>query len=143
MLKKDMAIFNLFSKRHKKGKIPEVFTYNRLPPNLKVQIVHIISDVIGEEIGGNKYINVPNILIYKGESVFRITRAESTGLLGIDFDIFDSNGNKIAVVKNGRIYQGDKERYNVEVQADRYILTDKQSKQVLCDIRKKRGRVRC
>ena len=88
-------------------------------------------------IGGNNYINVPNILVYKGESVFKITRAERTDLLGIDFDIYDAARNKIAVVKNGRIYEGDKERYQVDYNADQYKLTDKKEGRVICDIRKR------
>lgn len=45
-----MAIFNLFSKRQKelKGEVPEVFVYDQLPYSLRVQIVHIIQDAIGE-----------------------------------------------------------------------------------------------
>jgi len=88
-------------------------------------------------VGGNKYINVPNILVYKGESVFRITRAERTDLLGIDFDIYDAARNKVAVVKNGRIYEGKSERYTVDIQVDQYTLTDNASGRVICDIRKR------
>lgn len=88
-------------------------------------------------IGGNKYINVPNILVYKGVPVFKITRAERTDLLGIDFEIHDSQGNKIATVKNGRIYEGDNERYKVDIQADQYELTDNATGIVICDIRKR------
>lgn len=47
-----MAIFNLFSKRQKalRGEVPEVFVYDKLPNPLKVQIVHLIKDTIGEPI---------------------------------------------------------------------------------------------
>jgi hypothetical protein len=88
-------------------------------------------------IGGNKYVNVPNILVYKGDPIFRITRAERTDQLGIDFDIFDSKRNKIAIVKNGRIYKGDKERYQVDIKADQYTLTDKSNNSIICDIKKR------
>lgn len=45
-----MAIFNLFSKRQKalRGEVPEVFIYDQLPNPLRVQIVHLIQDTIGE-----------------------------------------------------------------------------------------------
>jgi len=48
-----MAIINLFSKRQKKlrGEVSDVFTYDKLPQPLKVQIVHIIRDAIGEDVG--------------------------------------------------------------------------------------------
>jgi hypothetical protein len=46
-----MVIFDLFSKRQKKlrGDIPDVYTYDQLPDALRVQIVHIWSDVLGNE----------------------------------------------------------------------------------------------
>ncbi len=46
-----MAIINLFSKRQKKlrGEVPDVFSYDNMPQPLRVQIVHIIKDAIGED----------------------------------------------------------------------------------------------
>lgn len=46
-----MAIFDLFSKRQKKlrGEIPDVYTYDKIPQPLKVQIVHIIQDAVGQD----------------------------------------------------------------------------------------------
>jgi hypothetical protein len=45
-----MAIIELFSKRQKRlqGDIPDVYTYDNIPQPLRVQIVHIIRDSIGE-----------------------------------------------------------------------------------------------
>lgn len=44
-----MAIFDLFSKRQKalRGDVPDVYTYDDLPNALRVQIVHIWSDALG------------------------------------------------------------------------------------------------
>ncbi len=44
-----MGIFNLFSKRQKvlRGEVPDVYVYNLLSPKLRVQVVHIISDALG------------------------------------------------------------------------------------------------
>lgn len=46
-----MAVFDLFSKRQKKlrGETPDVFTYDEIPQTLRVRIVHIIRDAIGED----------------------------------------------------------------------------------------------
>jgi hypothetical protein len=48
-----MAIFDLFSKRQKRlrGDVPDIYTYDNIPDSLKVQIVHIIQDAIGEDKG--------------------------------------------------------------------------------------------
>ena len=44
-----MRIFNIFSKRQKalRGDVPDVYCYDRLPPRLRHQILHIITDALG------------------------------------------------------------------------------------------------
>ena len=88
------------------------------------------------KIGGNFYINTPKIIVYKGDSLFSIVRAERTDLLGINFKIYNEKGEKIASVKQGRIYEGDKELYTVIIEQDRYALIEKATDRVICDIRK-------
>jgi hypothetical protein len=45
-----MAIIDLFSKRQKRlrGEVPDIFTYDNIPQNLRIQIVKIITDLIGK-----------------------------------------------------------------------------------------------
>lgn len=52
-----MAIFDLFSKRQKKlrGDMPDVYTYDQLPDALRVQIIHIWSDVLGNDSDYHNY----------------------------------------------------------------------------------------
>ena len=52
-----MPIFDLFSKRQKRerGEVPEVFIYDEIPNTLRVQIVHIIRDIIGEDKHGQNH----------------------------------------------------------------------------------------
>ena len=54
-----MAIFKLFSTRQKeaKGEMPDVFTYGALPNPLRVQIVHILTDAVGEDCVDYQYRN--------------------------------------------------------------------------------------
>ena len=46
-----MPIFDIFSKRQKKlrGETPDVYSYDTLPTPLRVQIVHIMHDVLGNQ----------------------------------------------------------------------------------------------
>lgn len=46
-----MRIIDLFSKRQAKlrGEVPDVFVYDKLPQELRVQIVHILRDSLGNE----------------------------------------------------------------------------------------------
>jgi hypothetical protein len=45
-----MGIFELYSKHQKKlrGEIPEVYVFDEIPNSLRVQIIHIMRDSIGE-----------------------------------------------------------------------------------------------
>lgn len=46
-----MAIFDLYSKRQKRlrGEVPDVYAYDDVPTPLRVQIVHIWKDSLGDE----------------------------------------------------------------------------------------------
>ena len=88
-------------------------------------------------IGGNTYINTPNIVVYKGTSLFTIKRSGSDGLLGIDFDIYDNGGNRVATVRNGIIVQGNQDDYDITTGMDRYTVTEKSTGRMICDIRKR------
>jgi hypothetical protein len=50
-----MAIFDIFSKRQKalRGEVPDVYVYDKIPQPLKVQIVHIWRDALGDESNYN------------------------------------------------------------------------------------------
>lgn len=51
-----MSIFELFSKRQKKlrGEVQDVYVYEEIPHSLRVQIIHIIRDTIGEDNFDNR-----------------------------------------------------------------------------------------
>lgn len=46
-----MAVFHIFSKRQKRarGEVPDIYVYDKVPHELRVQIVHIIEDVFGND----------------------------------------------------------------------------------------------
>lgn len=46
-----MGIFDLFSKRQKRlrGEVPDVYSYDEIPKPLRVQIVHILREILGNE----------------------------------------------------------------------------------------------
>ena len=49
-----MAITDLFHKRQKRlrGEYPDVYQYDELPDKLKIQIVHLWKETIGEDYSG-------------------------------------------------------------------------------------------
>ena len=46
-----MPIYDLFSKRQRvlEGKVPDVYSYDEIPQQLRVQILHILGDALGHE----------------------------------------------------------------------------------------------
>lgn len=56
-----MPIFNIFSKRQRvlRGEAPDVYRYDRIPEPLRIQIVHIMLDTLGNashyQMGGRAY----------------------------------------------------------------------------------------
>jgi hypothetical protein len=44
-----MPIYDLFSKRRKRvtGDVPDVYSYDQIPQNLRAQIIHIWGDALG------------------------------------------------------------------------------------------------
>ena len=66
-----------------------------------------------------------------------LKRSASDGLLGIDFDIFGQDGNRVATVRRGVIVQGNEKDYEIQKGMDRYAVTEKATGRVVCDIRKR------
>ena len=70
-----MPVYDLFSKRQKRlrGDVPDVYVYDDIPVSLRVQIVHIWSEAIGDEIGA--YITIAGIL-RKEYGCFQLSETE-------------------------------------------------------------------
>lgn len=89
------------------------------------------------KIGSNTYINVPEIIVYNDEPLFEIVRAENTRLLGVNFDIYDENGSKVATIRRGMIVQGDKNNYIIRKDFDHFTVKEKSSERMICEIKKR------
>ncbi len=57
--------------------------------------------------------------------------------MGIDFDIFDNKGDRVATVRGNRIVQGNENNYEIVREENQYTVTDKMTRQTICDIRKR------
>lgn len=88
-----MRVYNLFSKRQKKlrGENSDILTYDKLPQNLKIQIVHILKDCIGED--RNSYQAQPATKIY--QSIFDILCREYGRFSLVETQYNDSPGRQI------------------------------------------------
>lgn len=82
-----MAIFDLFSKRQKKlrGDVPDVYTYDDLPNPLRVQIIHIWNDTLGDTTQYWNYDDVKSAYKFVVDTlcreygVFRLPHTEKYG----------------------------------------------------------------
>ena len=52
-----MPIYDIFSKRQKRlrGEFPDVYQYETIPNELRVQVIHIWRDAFGAPYRGNQY----------------------------------------------------------------------------------------
>ena len=95
----------------------------------------IVEDRFRVILGSNTYINVPKLVVYRDETLFTIKRRDSDGLLGIDFELYDKKGERVAIVRGNRIVQGNATDYEFVRQPDRYAVSEKSSGRTICDIR--------
>jgi hypothetical protein len=95
-----------------------------------------IEDKFRVRLGGNTYINCKTLVAVQGESLFSLRRHDD-GYLGIDFDIYDDSGNRIATVRRNEIYCSEKDRYQIDGSLNQYKLTDTKTGEVICDIKKR------
>ena len=87
------------------------------------------------EIGGNYYINTPNLIVAGGESLFRIERRDEDGLLAVDFDVHDAAGKKVATIRNAHVVGGNQDDYQLRKERHHYWVVERSSSRTICDVR--------
>lgn len=91
------------------------------------------------KLGGMTFINVKNLMTFKGEPLFTMYRSESDGSLAINFEVFDAVQNKLASVKQNRIYPHHENAKHLTIggSADTYTLIDASNGDTLIRINKR------
>jgi hypothetical protein len=87
-------------------------------------------------LGGVTFIDVPNLVDYKGSPLFTLKRHDDTGYLGIYFEIYDERGKRVASVKRNEIYFGDKDAYQIVGSSTTYELSERKSGVAICTIKR-------
>ncbi len=88
------------------------------------------------KIGGNYFINCESLISYHSKPVFTVKRRESDGRLGIDFDVYNQNGEKVATVRHGNVVDGDVSAYEISHGADCKKVTEKITGRIIVQIDK-------
>jgi hypothetical protein len=86
-------------------------------------------------LGGNTYIDCPVLINYQGQSLFELRRSERDGYLGINFDVYGSNGKRLGTVRNCNFVPPAPKGYTVESEMDHYTLVEDDTGRMICDIR--------
>ena len=89
------------------------------------------------KLGGNYYIDCDSLIDFGGMPLFTLKRREEDGLLGIDFDIYDSQKAKVATVRRGTIVDGDRDGYEIRHAPNHYTVREKKSGRLICDIKRR------
>ena len=88
-------------------------------------------------IGGNDFTATPHLLACKGEPLLTVDRASSSGDLDVRLDIFDENGKRRAVVRNGKLLRGSKKTFDVRMTENSYTVFDRKKERTVCKIRRR------
>lgn len=96
-----------------------------------------IENEFSVKLGGNTYINTPNLIVVQGESLFKIYRSESDGILGIDFDVYNSSRAKVATIRKGIVVSGDEAAYEISSSHEKYSVTDKSSGKEIVSVQRR------
>jgi hypothetical protein len=59
-------------------------------------------------------------------------------MLGIDFDVFDATGNRVATFRKGIVVQGDSDNYIIQTGHDEYTVKERTSGRLIANV-KRRG----
>lgn len=96
-----------------------------------------IETAVSIKLGGNTYINTPNLIVHKGEPMFQICRSDSGGCFSIDFTVFDAHGNRAATIRRGVVVQGDASNYIIEMSQRHYVVTEQSTGQQIAVIHRR------
>jgi|WetSurMetagenome_2_1015567.scaffolds.fasta_scaffold444798_2 hypothetical protein len=92
------------------------------------------------KLGGNYFINCESLISFKDEPVFRrIEKRDTDGKLGLDFDVYDKKGQKIATIRRGNVVQGNTQAYEMMHLADCDKVVEKSSGRIIVEINKKQS----
>jgi hypothetical protein len=81
--------------------------------------------------------NVPQILVYENTPIITLVRDDNTGYLGIDGEVRDPFGERIAVVKHNQVYpvRGHEKDYTETRTADHFTVLPNNFNAPVLDIR--------
>lgn len=90
-------------------------------------------------LAGNDYLDTPNLVVYRGEPLLKVTRDESSDELRVEADIFDAHGRRKARVCGDAQVDGEAGAVDIHSTATSYTIRDRSNDRVVCEIRRRAG----
>lgn len=87
-------------------------------------------------IGGNFYVNTPNLVVCSGTAILRVERAEPSGELHVKLAIFDSSGRQRALVKDTKLTKGRRKDYSIQSTDSNYSVRENATGRVICKLQR-------
>lgn len=87
-------------------------------------------------IGGNFYVNTPNLVVCSGTTILRVERAEPGGELHVRLVIFDSTGRQSASVKDTKLIKGNRKDYSIHSTDNNYSVRENATGRVICKLQR-------
>lgn len=85
------------------------------------------------KLGGNYFVNCEHLITFDDESLIVVKRRDNDGQLGVDFNIYGKDGQRIGVIRHGRVVEGHDD-YLIEHGPDRKRIIEKTNGKVICEI---------
>lgn len=91
-------------------------------------------------LGGNDWLDTPNLIAYRGQPLLKVCRAEDSDELRVEAEIFDADGQRKAVVRDTELVQGDPQAVDIRSTENNYTIRDRATDRVVCEIRRRAGK---
>lgn len=86
-------------------------------------------------IGGNFYVDTPNLVVYSDSTILRVERDDS-GDLHVMLAIYDSSGRRTALVEDTSVVDGSAGDFTVTQTEHSYNVREKASGRVICKLQR-------
>ena len=91
----------------------------------------------GVHLGGNVYVNTPNLVVCKGTAVLHVSRNDADGMLRIRLHVYDKAGKRAAFIADGAVIHGDKTQYAIHAGEGSYSVTEHATGRVIARIHRR------
>lgn len=88
-------------------------------------------------LGGNDWLDTPNLIVYRGEPILKVTRDGDSDELSVEAEIFDADGQRKAVVRGTELVKGDPQALDIRSTENNYSIRDRTTDRVVCEIRRR------